>query len=422
MNNNVLLGVDIGTTTVSFAVLQDGEQIFSDTVPNRYATTDEMINRLIEKTDVLIDRYSVSSIGLTGQMHGILCVNKDGTAVSDFYNWQTRVCESKTDCGITYSEEIKARCGEAVPCGYGLSTLYYLKSNGIVPAEDYKICTIADYFGMRLTGNIEPVLHASNAASLGLFEIAECSFKNDKIELLGISASVLPKVVTSPCFLGTHKGIPVSVAIGDNQASVFAALGNDFKNVLCINSGTGAQVSMVSDVPAAAEEVRPYLSDNYLLCGSAICGGSAFATVADFFRKTLAEFGFECDNVYAVMDRLAKEGADGNESEINVCTSFSGTRENADARGSISGISTENFTPRAMVCGTLRGMAEELYSLFGTFGVKDVSKIVGAGNGIRKNPSFCKILEECFGKEIEVCKYTEEAACGAATFSELCQK
>ena len=47
------------------------------------------------------------------------------------------------------------------------------------------------------------------------------------------------------CIAGEYKGIPVSVAIGDNQASVFSTLADE-GNIL-LNIGTGSQVSVISD-------------------------------------------------------------------------------------------------------------------------------------------------------------------------------
>ena len=48
------------------------------------------------------------------------------------------------------------------------------------------------------------------------------------------------------------------------------------------------------------------------------------------------------------------------------------------------------------------------------------SFIIGSGNGVRKNPVFCEMLEELFQNKLVLSAYKEEAAAGAAISSTLC--
>ena len=60
----------------------------------------------------------------------------------------------------------------------------------------------------------------------------------------------------------------------------------------------------------------------------------------------------------------------------------------------------DNFTPEAFTYGVLEGMALELYQMYqiirtGTY--IQVTRMIGSGNGLRKNPVLCEIIEEIFG-------------------------
>ncbi len=62
-------------------------------------------------------------------------------------------------------------------------------------------------------------MHASNAASLGFFDVGESEFCQNVIRELGMDPDQLPEVTEEFQVLGEYRGIPVTVALGDNQAS-----------------------------------------------------------------------------------------------------------------------------------------------------------------------------------------------------------
>ena len=213
--------------------------------------------------------------------------------------------------------------------------------------------------------------------------------------------------------IGKYRDVPVSVAIGDNQASVFSTLANE--NDLLINVGTGSQISIVSDRPIVIDgaECRPYVDGKYLIVGAALCGGRAYSLLKDLYKRLLEAAGLGDADVYGIMDKLLCEKS---ESTLKVDTRFAGTRGDATVRGSITNISTDNFTPSDLAAGVLGGMIDELHGMYLLMGEKREG-IVGSGNGIRKNKTLIRIAERTFGGKLRVPLYTEEAACGAALFA-----
>ena len=257
-------------------------------------------------------------------------------------------------------EEIFDVCGIASASGYGLVTHLYNRRHGLVPEETAGLCTIGDYLGMQLTGRKQPLMHTSIAASISLFDAQKSCFLTDALEKMGAGDDIplLPEVRGDFAQLGEFRGRPVTVALGDNQASFLGSAGLT-PNAVLVNMGTGGQISILSDqyFTAPGIEARPIVPGKYLLAGSALCGGRAYAILEKFFRAFASEIGAGSEPLYDVLGRLAEKGA-AMEDPMTAVTTFSGTRVDPALRGSISNISEDNVTPASLSYAILDGMAQ----------------------------------------------------------------
>ena len=411
------LGIDTGTTSISMAALSESRELIASRTfnHNAFITGDSPSNRLQDperiKSNVFYFLDSLTSelgqpsaIGFTGQMHGILYVNASGEAVSPLYTWQ----DTTGDDSLALLREH----GLSVSSGYGLATHFSLQRAGKIPSEAVRLSTISDYIAMSLCGKTEPVLSPDMAASWGCFDLERREFMRGKLEEAGVDVSYLPEVLRGYEVIGTTKaGVPVVCSIGDNQASLKGAV-KDEANSLLVNVGTGSQVSFATGEYVSVSgdvELRPY-GDGYVLAGSALCGGRAYAMLERFYREVA---GREC---YGLMASQAEEFLRGGGVAWEVDTRFAGTRSDPTKRGSVRGISEENFCPGAFTVGVIRGILGELYWFYETMkGLtgREARVVVGSGNGMRKNPLMQRIAGEVFGMEVEIPEFTEEAACGA---------
>lgn len=402
------IGIDIGTTSVCGVLIdiEKGTSVKSIT-KNSDAFIDstaswekiQSVEKIISVAQGIIDELLDSDtvvIGVTGQMHGIVYEDADGNAVSPLYTWQDGRGNLPYK-GTTYAKYLNSFSG------YGNVTDFYNSENCLIPENAVSYSTIHDYFVMKLCSLKEPIMHSSDAASFGCYNLTTNTF----------DYPCKSKVVANFEIAGTYKGIPVSVAIGDNQASVFSTL-QDEDNIL-INVGTGSQVSIVSDCIVSGEniEARPYFNGKYLIVGAALCGGRAYSLLRNFYKEIL-KFAkdFNDAEIYNIMDSMLENK---DQLTLSADTRFAGTRRNTDICGSISGITTENFTPCQLTKSVVGGMVDELYNMYLEMDVKR-SGIVASGNGIRKNPALKKAFEGKFGAAIKVPNHLEEAAFGAALF------
>lgn len=434
------IGIDIGTTTISI-IMVDGENgillgsktithqsfLKSDCVFHKIQDPQRLWNLTKQGVIGLIGEFGVpDSIGMTGQMHGMLYVDAEGNAVSPLYTWQDGSGNEVLEEGLTYAQALKHAVGTAAS-GYGLTTHFYLQKNGKIPAEAEKMVTISDYIAMKLCGLKKPVISRDMAASWGCFDLEKGKFCVQKMEEAGVDTSYLPEVLPDYGIVGRTagelpEGIPVAVSLGDNQASILGSV-QDLEHTVLVNVGTGSQVSFGIDRYVEIQgsiELRPCTEQLYIMAGSGLCGGRAYAMLEQFYRKAAGDE--KAGALYGVMEQQAREflNAYGEENVWKVKTTFAGTRNNPQERGSITGISIQNFQPGAMTVGVIQGILGELHEMYEEMcqmtGTRAVH-LVGSGNGIRQNTLMRELAETMFGMKMQIPVCKEEAAYGSALIS-----
>ena len=403
-----IIGIDIGTTSICGVLVNtdNGEIIKSFTLPNNSFKKTVNDYEKIQSPELIMQTvYSLlsefrndefSAIGFSGQMHGILYCDVNGKAISPLYIWQDERAAKEYQNGKSYAEYLGCFAG------YGLATDFYNEKNGLIPENAKYLCTIADYAVMQLCGLKKPLVHITNAASLGCFDIEKNCFT--------INNPRLPEVTAEFISAGYYNGIPVSAALGDNQASFIGSV-SESENAL-VNIGTGSQISWLSDIPVNAEGVenRPFDGQRFLAAGCALCGGRAFAMVEKLFREIAMLSGNEIDSMYPQINKILEQKKS---TTLNADCRFCGTRSNPFIRGSINNISENNFSAADIAYSVLCGMSQELFEMYKNGGM-NAKKIVCSGNGIRKNTALQRIVSEMFGCSIKIPVYAEEASYGAA--------
>lgn len=428
------LGIDIGTTTISTAVVENGAVIDSETrkngsflpptLPGERAqdvrAIEETVNRAL---DAALSRHpDISRIGVTGQMHGILYVDRSGNALSPLYTWQDArgdaPCEKSRD-GRSWTEYLAGETGLSAATGYGFVTHAYNLAHGLVPSETAYLCTIGDYIAMKLCGAHSPVMDASNAASLGFFSLKTRKPDRELLQRIGIDPALVPPLALTPLIGRFREKIGVSAAIGDNQASFLATVKNRNEEML-VNVGTGSQFSVFSErcMEADGLETRPMPGGGWLLVGASLCGGRAYALLADFFAQTARMTGSEPEDIYGAMERLLRS-CPRPDNIPDVSPLFQGTRQDSHDTASITGLTAENFTPLHLIWGMMEGMVRELEQMYRAYLAAGGTprRLLGSGGGVQRNPFLCGCFSRAFGTPLTLTNGREEAAAGAALFA-----
>ncbi len=432
-----ILGIDIGTTTITALLLNtsNGSIEKSCTLKNdsfiagrafeKLQNPETIIETVKKAVKIVCSENTPDAIGVTGQMHGILYLDKEFNPCSPLIIWQDERGNKEYKNGLTYAGYLTEKTGIKAASGFGLTTHFYNQINKEIPENAVMLSTIHDYLVAVLTGE-KPITHSSDGASLGFYDLKNNCFDKTALEKAGISFDFLPEIKKNTVIAGRTTcdflptGIPVAVAIGDNQASFLGSVADSESSVL-VNVGTGSQVSFATEKSEVISygEIRPLTDDKYIFVGASLCGGRAYAILKTFFEKCAEMLGGSKENLFSLMDEKAESITDFSDL-LTVNCQFCGTRENPNLRGSINSIGTDNFTPENLIFGTLKGVSKELFDMYKS--EKELSRthpttLVCSGNGLRKSKIWRKIFTEDFQMTATLPKHSEEAAVGACVFA-----
>ena len=242
-----LLGYDVGSSSVKASLVdaESGKIAASAFYPKHENTIISLKagwaeqdpeswweNLKLATTDVLTsvmagsDRPSIAAIGISYQMHGLVCVDKDGNLLRHSIIW----CDSRA---VPYGEAAFKALGKEQCLGHLLNSpgnftaakLAWVKENepGLFDRID-KIMLPGDYIAYRLTGETRTTV---SGLSEGMF----WDFKENRpasflMDWFGFDEGILPEIV--PTFseqgrlsaaaaaeLGLTEGIPVTYRAGD---------------------------------------------------------------------------------------------------------------------------------------------------------------------------------------------------------------
>jgi sedoheptulokinase len=435
----MLLGIDIGTSKSAAAVVGEDGAVAVVASVRHGADRPAAPDRAEQEATALIDsawaavaqlprglRARVRAAGFTGQMHGVVLLDGRGVPLTPLINWQDR---RALEPG--FLESLHERTGYRLHSGFGGATLAWLRRHGAWPGDAASAATIHDLAAARLCGLARPPTDPTDAASWGLFDLDALDWDRAAVAAAGIPTDALPTVV--PCGtrigaataamagrLGIPAGVPVTAALGDNQASLVAVLREPDRE-LVLTLGTGGQIAAV--LPAGARtapgersgrwECRPYPGGRWAAVGAVMCGGAAWQWLAEYVESWLRELGLEApprDDLYARLNDLGLAATDA----PTVRPHFMGERHEPGLRGAIDGLTMSNASLGALAKGLARGIMESLRELAPPEMLAGRTRLVGTGNALRRNPLLRETAQEVFGLPFMLRDVFEEAAVGAA--------
>ena len=241
-----LIGVDLGTSGTKTVIFDEaGTPLASKTVEyplyqpqNGWAEQDPLDwwNASVEGMKAVIaqsgaKKEDIKGIGISGQMHGLVMLDKDGKVLRRSIIW----CDQRTakEC-----EEITSKVGAkkliditANPAltGFTASKILWVRNN---EPETYAKCAHIllpkDYVRYMLTG--EFATEVSDASGMQLLDVPRRQWSDELLGKLGIDKALLAKVYESPevtgkvtakaaDLCGLKEGTPVVGGAGDNAAA-----------------------------------------------------------------------------------------------------------------------------------------------------------------------------------------------------------
>lgn len=443
----IVLGIDIGTTKVA-AVLVDPESrsvLAVSSCPSQAdisagpGRSEQDVSKILSVVDRCVSELpadlikKAAAVGVTGQMHGVLLWCPDVAETSSLITWQDERCNE----GEFLARLHDSSGDNSLRTGFGLASLAWLalyQPSLLKPARGrpgLQASTIHDYLVSLMCGLHFAVTDPSDGASWGLFDIRTNCWESPKIRAAGVPEEVLPKILPtgsaaghlSSIFAGKWgipEGVPVAVALGDNQASLSGSLSKPDSQV-AVTIGTGAQISViVRELPpelppsSSSYQYRPYIENTFAVVAASLSGGSPSALLARVFQEMAAMLGFERPPLEKVYDVLHREGLSCIDTTLQASPTIRGERHDPSLRGSITGISADNFTPGDLAAAVCRGIVTNLCAMLPAESLSGRNEVVGSGNAIRRSPLMRKLIENTLGLPLVLTEGKEEAATGAA--------
>lgn len=448
----VAIGLDFGSTTLSaVAVDQAGQQFSNCSVahhaditglpPNHheqdprllFQKASELLRRMIESSE--IDSDSITCLGITGQMHGVLLVDESLQPLTNLITWQDRRVLNKEN-GTTFINQIdhenSAETGCQLRPGYGAVTLAALRRSKQLPGIPFKCCTIMDWFAaclvQRIGNPLELFTDRANAGSLGIFNLKTDAWDKRLLDALKLDTDWFPFVKECGSAVGEIRpdlavdcGLSASTLVcvptGDHQAAVLGS-GGMTAGTIHINIGTGGQISWPSEIIHTTPGLDTrYLPEKQLMAvGAGQVGGRAFEWLARTAQSWMESFGKSMllEEVYSHISKQMQTHSDLS-GGLSCLPFFSGTRMDPEARGIFAGISEQNFSVGNVAHAIVNGIADSFHKLYSDFGPGTTpERMITSGNAIRKIPEIPHRLAEKFETSVLTPQSPETAATGAA--------
>ena len=345
------------------------------------------------------DASEVVGIGVGGQMHGLVALDKDDNVIRPAILWNDGRTAEETEWLNTAigKETLSNYTGNIAFAGFTAPKILWMQKHE--PENFAKIAKIMlpkDYINYRLTG-----VHAcdySDASGMLLLDVEHKRWSKEMLSICGVTEEQLPHLYESYDVIGTVKeevavalGIPASVKVvagaGDNAAAAVGTgtVGNGACN---ISLGTSGTIFISSDSfgvdPLNGLHAFAHADGHWHLMGCMLSAASCNKWFCEEILKT-------SDYASEQIDMEENLG----QNRVFFLPYLMGERSpinDVDARGTFVGLSLDT-TRRDMVQAVLEGVAfaiRDCFEVARSIGVRiDCSKVCGGG---AKSPVWRKML------------------------------
>ncbi len=336
--NDYILGIDLGTSSVKTALFVLGDfrliGLAAEEYPVRhprpgFAEQDpemwwEAVVRSLHALLADRDAHRIAAIGLTGQMHGLVCLGQDLSPIHPAIIW----ADTRSADLIGELAKLQRSCKGTLPgppaAGFAASSALWLSLNESDSLESTRtILAPKDYIRFRLTGDI--ATDPSDASATWLYDMAAsdwspevadfCGLQPDQLPPIKPTSSVAGKVSSAAAGLtGLVDGTPVITGSADLAAQ---ATGHGILHPgdVLVTVGTGGQVVSARRSPDPDPTNRYYVfhhsaPEKWYAQAAILSAGMSLRWLRDLFGWTTRP------DAYKKLSRLAAEAPAGAEGLI----------------------------------------------------------------------------------------------------------
>lgn len=433
------LGIDSSTTaTKALLIDSDGKvtgvassaydyetprPLWSEQSPELWwQATISSIKKVLQET--AIDPTQIKGIGLTGQMHGLVLLDKDDKVLRPAILWNDQRTEAECD-------EIRHKVGQSrliyitgndALTGFTASKIVWVKNNEPeIYAQINKILLPKDYVRFCLTG--EYATDKAGGAGTQLFDLRERDWSQEIISTLSIEREWLPLTFegtqetgrvnrAAADLTGLQAGTPVFAGGGD-QAAGAVGTGAVAEGIVSLSMGTSGVVFASVDHPIIEPDGKLHafchaIPNRWHLMGVMLSAAGSLRWHHDTHAPSQS---------YETFTNPANQVPAGSNGLLFLpyLTGERSPHPDPLARGAFIGLTvqhTQAHMTRAVMEGVAFGMRDN-FELIREVGLTNISQVRISGGG-SKSPLWRQILADVLNSELVTVNTTEGAAFGAA--------
>ncbi|MCT2595940.1 xylulokinase [Staphylococcus warneri] len=429
----VVLGIDLGTSSIKvIAVNQQGDVIESENAPlsliqeqSGYSEQDPEAWFQATKKAILalmssskMEGYVVKGMSFSGQMHGLVIVDKEGHVLRNAILWNdTRNSEQCRQIIDKFGHRVNEN---PVLEGFTLPKMLWVQQQEpeIWKNVDYFMLP-KDYLRFRLTGNIH--MEYSDAASTLLLSPKTNQWTKDLGDTFEIG-DIYPPLVDSHAFtgnvlptiaeeLGLNEDVATFAGGGDNACGAIGAGVIHDKETLCSIGTSGVILNVehqsVTEYDNNLHFFNHAIPQTYYAMGVTLAAGYSF----NWLKHTFFE-----EESFDQLIQLASQstiGANG----LLFAPYLAGERTphgDATIRGSFIGISGQH-TKADFVRAVIEGI---MYSLYDSIQLirqagNEINTVISIGGGA-KSDFWLQLQADVFNTSVKKLKHEEGPSMGAA--------
>lgn len=244
-----------------------------------------------------VDSSKLLAVSFSGQMQGLLCVDKNGTPLRDFIIWADVRASKQTDrlAQKVTPRELYLTTGHPMNSSYTLEKLMWVMDHEPeVYRNTYKILSAKDYLIFRLTGRY--VMDYSNGSATNAMDINQFCWSASLADGAGVDLEKFPTLCEAtdvagevPASLAEETGLPAGTKIvvggGDGQCASVGA-GAYMEGTTYISAGSSSWISTSSHTAVFDDDMTitnfAHIVPGYVCpSGTMQTAGSAFKWLKD---------------------------------------------------------------------------------------------------------------------------------------------
>ncbi len=436
-DQTVFLGIDLGTSSIKLTLLNSNLfEIFTfskeypiSSIKPGFAEQDPDIwiaalqTGLSKLGDFLkSEKHQLKAIGVTGQMHSLVCLDKDYKVTRPAILWSDR---RSSEIVETLNTQINKKnwgdwIGNPIATGYTLpSWIWLLEQEPWIAEKTHYLVQPKDFLRLWLTGEL--FTDPSDASATGFYHPGKQTWSEEILQIAKLTPENFPKQKPSLSIGGFLRkeisrefklpdGIPIIVGGGDQAVQALAFNATHTSDCL-ITIGSGGQVFIPTKSPIPDDELRMNLYCHIIpnlwhYEAATLSAGLSFRWLKSLLRNS--------DSYQELADGAAGSALD---NELFFLPYLNGERTpwmDPQISGAFLGLHL-NHTPadlsRAVMEGVVYSIGQALDTIRAS-GLNPTSTIISGGASI--HPFWCQLVSNVIDLPVRKNKIIEGSARGAA--------